>query len=171
MWMSHQPLSLFFNQDRLMHIFSIFTRTTQGNCHTSSAFLFYVSPQWTGLGLTILDDAHPHWGGKSSFPVYWFSFRNTPTDIPRSIVYQLSGHLWDQPSEQLLSSWKTGFLLEILYLSICFIEHRAAAAISQHLLFLSHPRDKGLSRSCVVSFLPSKSPVFQDIPPWRGITA
>lgn len=90
--MSHQPLSLFSNQDLLMHIFSIFTRTTQGDCHTSSAFLFYVSPQWTESGLTILDDAQPHWGGKSSFPVYWFSFRNTPTDIPRSIVYQLSGH-------------------------------------------------------------------------------
>ena len=85
-------LSLFFNQDLFMHIFSIFTRTTQGDSHTSSAFLLYVSPQWTGLDLTGLDDAHPHWGGKPSFSVYWFSFRNTPTDISRSTAYQLSGH-------------------------------------------------------------------------------
>lgn len=42
--MSHQTsLSLFFNQDLLMHIFSIFTRTTQGNGHTSSALFSYVS--------------------------------------------------------------------------------------------------------------------------------
>lgn len=54
-------LSLFFNQDLFMHIFSIFTRTTQGDYHTSSAFLFYVSPQRTGLDLTVLDEAHPHW--------------------------------------------------------------------------------------------------------------
>ena len=61
------PSLSLFHVDPLMHIFSVFIESTQGNCRPAPASLFYLSPQWIAMDWMLpihIDE------GQYSFPVY-----------------------------------------------------------------------------------------------------